>query len=193
MQGLGRDVPLSSPPCSSKGASRARDVGQPWGPCLPAELHPADDHRMPRALAVPFASRRLSTQIHQERIKLTLLSPGKPNANIARAVRLAQAHRSRELALAFACPSLVRLQSRAEKRCFWSRSKCVLRSCLNIAQGNRNAGQSSEHNKNNMGPLLTAQHPCLLCSQIPGILGRHSKPGLVWSQGACRVPNQAGT
>lgn len=34
-----------------------------------------------------------------------LLSPGKPSANIARAIRLAQAHRPWDLVLAFTCPS----------------------------------------------------------------------------------------
>lgn len=120
-----------------------------WGGHGLPVLHPADAG--PQALVVPCPRQRLSTQIHRERIKPTLLSPGKLNANIARAVRLAQAHRLWDLALAFACPSLVRLQNRAEKRCFWSGSKCVLQSCLNIAQGNRNAEQGSEHSKNNMG------------------------------------------
>jgi len=35
MQGLGRHAPLNSPPCSSKGASRARDMGWPYLPVLP--------------------------------------------------------------------------------------------------------------------------------------------------------------
>lgn len=100
---------------------------------------------------MPCARQSLFTQIHQENIKLMLLSPGKPNVSIARAVCLAQAHRPWDLALAFPCPSLVRLQSHAAKICFWSGNKCVLQSCLNIAQGNRNAGQGCEHSKNNTG------------------------------------------
>lgn len=53
-----------------------------------------------------------------------------------------------------------------KKSCFWSWSKRVLQSCLNIAQGNRNAGQSSERSKNNTG--LTAHSSASSPSLQPG-------------------------
>lgn len=90
---------------------------------------------------------------------------GQPSSSITYAVCLAQAHRAQDFALASGCSSLVRLQSCAEKRCFWRGSKCVLQSCLNIAQGNRNAGQGSEHSKKATG--LTAHSSASLPSLQP--------------------------
>lgn len=62
-------------------------------------------------------------------------------------------------------PLLSGFRVRQKKRWVWSGSKRVLQSCLNIAQGNRNAGQGSEQSKNNTG--LTAHSLASLPSLQP--------------------------
>lgn len=61
----------------------------------------------------------------------------------------------------------------------------VLQSCLNIAQGKRNAGQGLGTAKIAQDLLLTAQHP--LGQPGPRHLGRHKQPGLSRSQRLCQA------
>lgn len=140
---------------------------------------------MPQVLEMQRTRQRSSTQIHQE-------AQAKP--------REAQLHRClcclngpRNSPWISSALLLSDFHHAAKKKWFRSRSKQVLQSYLNIAQGNKNTRQGSRAAKITLGSLLTAQPPCPLRSEALGIRGWQGTPGLSWSQGALRVPGQAGT